>query len=103
VTEAAWEEIPGERYEDFGHRFDTRYRFRPRMQESEAGIDEPLGSVTIDLSPIAGQRSQFAAGEEAVNALSLLAMTEIFPVDQRLLVLDWQHPSIWFGRIGRRC
>jgi Protein of unknown function (DUF2716) len=97
VTEAAWEQIPDEEYEDFWAPFDGRFRFRPRMQESWAGIEEPPGSVTIDLSPIfAGQGSQFAAGEAAVNALALLAMTEAFPVDQRLLVLDWQHPSYWF-------
>jgi hypothetical protein len=97
VTETAWDEIPGEQYEDFWAPFDAQYQFRPGMQDGGAGIDEPPGSVTIDLSPIfAGQRSQFAAGEDAVNALALLAMTEIFPLDQRLLVLDWQHPGYWF-------
>jgi hypothetical protein len=38
------------------------------------GIDEPRGSVTIDLSPIfPEQGSQFAAGEEAVNAVNASA------------------------------
>ncbi|GIH13386.1 DUF2716 domain-containing protein [Rugosimonospora africana] len=97
MTEAAWETIPGERDDDFWALFDARYRFRPKMRENGTGIDEPPGSVTIDLSPIfAGQRSQFAAGEDALNALALLAMTEVFSADQRLLVLDWQHPSHWF-------
>lgn len=97
MTVAAWEQIPEEEYEDFWAPFDARFRFRPRLHESEAGIDEPSGSVTLDLSPIfAGQHSQFAAGEDAVNALALLGMTEVFPNDQRLLVLDWQHPSYWF-------
>jgi hypothetical protein len=44
-------------------------------------------------SIFAGQRSQFAAGEEAVNALALLAMTEVFPPDQRLPVPDCSIPA----------
>src|SRR5579883_1048594 len=77
-------------------RFATRYRFAPNTHAGP-GIAEPPGSVTIDLSPIfEGERSRFAIGERAVNVLALLAMTEVFPVSQRLLVLDWQHPSYWF-------
>lgn len=97
MTDVAWEEIRDEEYETFWAPFDARFQFRPGVQDNGAGIDEPPGSVTIDLSPIfTGQHSQFAAGGNAVNALALLAMTEVFPDDQRLLVLDWQHPSYWF-------
>jgi hypothetical protein len=92
MTLPHWEEIPLDRYDDYWGPFAQRFGFAPAH-----GIDEPAPSVTIDLAPIfdAGQ-ARFNAGERAVNALAVLAMTGAFPPDQRLLVLDWQHPCRWF-------
>jgi hypothetical protein len=98
MIEAAWDQIPHERYEAYWAPFDARYRFRASARpEGWPAIDEPALSVTIDLTLVfeAGP-SEFAAGEQAVNALTLLAMTQIVAVDERLLVLDWQRPSYWF-------
>ena len=92
-----WEEIPLERYEDYWGPFEQRYHFAPSMQ-SWPGIDEPVPSVTFDLAPVFDDsvQARFNAGERAVNALAVLALVRAFPEDQRLLVLDWQHPCRWF-------
>ncbi|RGA00563.1 DUF2716 domain-containing protein [Microbispora triticiradicis] len=98
VTTPAWQQIEPERYDDFWAPFDARFSFRPGYEQNDqAAIREPIPSVTVDLAPVfAGEPAQFAAAEHAVNALGLLAMTRAFPTAQRLLVLDWQHPSWWF-------
>ena len=97
MSSPAWEEIPLERYDDHWGPFDARYHFSPSLHGGPA-IDEPSPSVTIDLAPVlqATSPAVFAAGEQALNALAVLAMVRAFPEDQRLLVLDWQHPSHWF-------
>lgn len=90
----AWEEISSERYEDFWAPFQARFDFSPRYTEPGPAIVEPQPSVTIDLGPLfTSPRPTFAAGRAAVNALALLAMTQAFPDSERILVLDWQHPS----------
>ncbi len=88
MTQPAWEEIPLEEYETYWGPFEERYGF----------FNEPTPSVTIDLAPIfeAPGQARFNAGERAVNTLAVLAMTQVFPEDQRLLVLDWNHPCRWF-------
>ncbi|MBG0819322.1 DUF2716 domain-containing protein [Planomonospora sp. ID91781] len=103
MTAPAWQQIESERYEDFWAAFDARFNFRPQYKPShelydEPAINEPTPSVTIDLSPIfaTSGSAQFAAAQDAVNILGLLAMTRTFTVSQRLLVLDWQHPSWGF-------
>lgn len=97
MTETAWEELGRGHYEDLWTPFDTRYHFNPRTYEHETGISEPPGSVTFDLGPLfSGSEAQFAAGQDAVNALALLAMVEVLPIDQPMFVLDWQHPSYRF-------
>jgi hypothetical protein len=98
MTATAWQQIEPESYEDHWTPFDSRFTFRPRSgQHGEPAINEPAPSLTIDLAPIfAKGSSEFAAAQNAVNALGLLAMTRTFPESQRLLVLDWQHPSWWF-------
>jgi uncharacterized protein DUF2716 len=74
-----------------------RFAFQPRTYESESGIIEPLGSVTIDLAPaFAVSPAGYAAAERAVNALALLAMVEVFPAGEPLMVLDRQHSSYRF-------
>jgi Protein of unknown function (DUF2716) len=96
VVHAAWEQIPSENYEDFWGPFDARFSFRPSMWQ-HPGIEEPAPSITMDLAPIfAGTPAEFAAGENAVNALALVAMTRAFTAAERLVVLDWQHTSWWF-------
>jgi hypothetical protein len=58
---------------------------------------EPSQSVTFDLSPVfSGSQAEFAVGRRAINALALVAMIRTVAVTERLLVLDWQHPSYWF-------
>ncbi len=92
----AWEEIPEENYEDFWGPFTERFRFQPTQRAPGPAIQEPTPSVTLDLDSIfADPGPRFAAGQQAVNALALLAMTHAFP-SRRLLVLDWQHQSWWF-------
>jgi hypothetical protein len=92
VTAAPFEHIPLEEHDDHWKPFKERYGFFPGH-----GIDEPAPSVTVDLTPIfEGDQARFNAGERAVDALVVLALTRVFPADQRLLVLDWQHPSRWF-------
>ena len=94
MTDAAWEQVPLENYEDFWEPFDARFHFRRTQQRA---IDEPSPSVTFDLAPIfASVPAQFAAAQQAVNAQALLAMTRAFGAAERLIVLDWQHPSWWF-------
>jgi hypothetical protein len=96
VAHAAWEEITAEKYEDFWGPFKARFNFKSTLWRQSA-INEPAPSVTVDLAPIlAGTRAEAAAGELAVNALALVAMTRAFADTDRLLVLDWQHPSWWF-------
>ncbi len=94
VVAAAWERIRSEKYEDFWGPFDARFHFRPK---EHPGITEPAASVTVDLTPIfAGTPAEFAAGQSAVNAVALAAMTRVFAATDRLVVLDWQHASWWF-------
>jgi hypothetical protein len=92
----AWQQIRD--YERYWSLFDDRFHFRPGMaSETWPAIDEPLGSVTLDLSPVfARERPGFAADEAAVNDAVLDALTETLPIDSRLVALDWQHPSYWF-------
>lgn len=99
MTEPAWEQIPPERYDDYWAPFDARFQFRAGVRPDQwPAIREPAPSVTFDLSPVFvdSGRSGFAAGQDAVNALGLLAMTRVTAVTERLLVLDWQHPCHWF-------
>lgn len=93
MTVSAWEQIPLEEYDTYWGPFEERYGFFPGH-----GIDEPAPSVTIDLAPIfeAGGQAAFNAGERAVNALVMVALTRAFPEEQRLLVLDYNHPCRWF-------
>jgi hypothetical protein len=96
VVHAAWEQIPIENYEDFWGPFDARFNFRPKVWQ-HPGINEPSPSVTVDLAPIFdGSPAEFGAGENAVNALALVAMTRVFASTEQLVVLDWQHLSWWF-------
>jgi hypothetical protein len=98
MTEASWEEIPHEQYEDYWAPFDARFQFRAGIQpERWPAIQEPAPSVTLDLAPVFnGRQSEFAAGQRAINAIALLAMIRVTAATERLLVLDWQHPSYWF-------
>src|SRR6267154_900611 len=98
MTEAPWEEIPHEQYQDYWAPFDARFQFRASIQpERWPAIQEPAPSVTLDLGPVFnGHPSEFAAGQQAINAITLLAMIRVTAATERLLVLDWQHPSYWF-------
>jgi len=96
--DVAWEPLPD--YEQFWMPFDARYQFTPSYQPPLRAIKEPLDSVTFSLAPIIGTGSEarFAAGVAALNSEVLRAFVEVFPDDERLVVLDWQHPSYWFRR-----
>jgi hypothetical protein len=99
VENDAWVQVEHDQYETFWGPFDARFGFRPGIDPSTwPAIREPSPSVTIDLSPIFDhERSQFAAGAEAVNSLGLYAFTRVTGVDEELVVLDWQHPCHRFS------
>jgi hypothetical protein len=92
----AWQQIGD--YEVVWTPFNARFHFRPGMDpEKWPAIEEPAGSVTLDLSPIFARDDRgFSADEAAVNDFVLDAFTETFPSDCRLIALDWQHPAYWF-------
>jgi Protein of unknown function (DUF2716) len=101
VVDAAWEQIPAENDEDFWGPFVACFNFRSKVSQ-HPGISEPSPSVTVDLAPIFdGPPAEFGAGEDAINDLALVAMTRVFTATERLVVLDWQHPSWWFRPISR--
>lgn len=97
----AWTPIPD--YERYWKPFDATFSFRPSyaddpMQVPHPGITEPPGSVTFSLAPItrSGSTARFWAGVHALNAEVLRAFVTVFPEGERLVALDWQHPSYWF-------
>ncbi len=98
MVSEAWHEIDDEHYQKFWRLFDDRFAFRPGIAPGRwPAIQEPAPSVTIDLAPVfASPPAEFAAAADAVNTLALLAMVRLLSPDDRLLVLDWQHPSYWF-------
>jgi len=88
----AWEPIPD--YEEWWTPFDDRFAFKPKYEPARPpGITEPAGSVTFSLAPFCqtGIESRFAAGVSALNAEVLRALVQVFPEDELLVVLDWQH------------
>lgn len=90
MAERRWEEIPHERREDYWEPFEARFQFRRGTRHGRwHAIREATPSVTLDLSPVVDRgQSEFAAGQQAVNAIALLAMTRATAVAERLLVLD---------------
>ncbi|MEQ1699574.1 MAG: DUF2716 domain-containing protein [Ilumatobacteraceae bacterium] len=101
MTESAW--TPIDDYERYWTPFDAAYSFAPRYadepaQEPRPGISEPPGAVTFSLAPItqSGSPAQYWAGVHLLNAGVLRAFVTVFPAEQRLVVLDWQHQSYWF-------
>jgi hypothetical protein len=76
--------------------FHQRFAFRPGMRSWPA-IEEPRPSVTFDLGPLfAGSHAQFAAGADAINSLTLLALIRVLDPDTSVVVLDWQHQTYRF-------
>lgn len=101
TDESGWTPIPD--YERYWTPFDAAYSFAPSYADDPArlqhpGITEPPGSVTFSLAPItqAGSQARYWAGVHALNAEVLQAFVTVFPEGERLVVLDWQHPSYWF-------
>jgi hypothetical protein len=89
----AWERFDADEADPWAT-FETRFAFTPGARPA---IDEPSPSVTIDLAPIFGDdQARFNAGETAVNAITLVALTKVFHPGQPLFVVDWQHPSYRF-------
>jgi hypothetical protein len=82
----------GSKYWD---QFESAFGFRASTTPDRwPAIREPTPSVTVDLSPIfSGGEAIFVAGTNAVNALALLSMIEVFDRQEELVVLDWQHPA----------
>lgn len=96
TDDGVWELIPD--YEQFWTPFDQRFGFVPSASEPvPPGITEPLDSVTFSLASVYGSETRFLAREAALNAEVLRAFVDVFPPDERLVVLDWQHPSYWFS------
>ncbi|WIN00923.1 DUF2716 domain-containing protein [Actinoplanes oblitus] len=93
----AWEHLPEDLYRKFWDAFDRKFDFRAGYAEPDAAIIEPSPSVTFDLHPLfADPGATFAAGQAAINAITLFSMTQAFSAEERLLVLDWQHSCHWF-------
>lgn len=91
---SAWRQIP---YDDAWWPFEARFGFRASVDAAgPPAIDEPHGSVTVDLSPVveAGPAA-FAAGSAALDAVALRAFIDLIGDEDggELLALDWQHPS----------
>jgi hypothetical protein len=99
VQSDAWVQLELDRYEQYWGPFDARFGFTPGMDPSTwPAIREPSPSLTIDLSPICDHEgSRFAAGAKAVDTLGLYAFTCVTEVDEKLIVLDWQHPCYQFS------
>lgn len=101
----AWVPISMDRDDEYWAPFDRKFQFRPKYAPAQLAITEPTPSVTLDLNPIfAAGHGEFAAGENAINALALLTFVRAFDQDTSLVVLDWQHQSyrLWPHRLARQ-
>jgi hypothetical protein len=101
-VEPAWEPIPMEADDTCWTSFCQRFDFRPGTRSWPA-ITEQRPSVTIDLGPIfASSEPQFAAGADAVNGLTLLALVRALDRDTGVVALDWQHQTyrLWPDRFA---
>jgi hypothetical protein len=96
VTHEAFEYIPEDRH--LWDEFERKFGFTPDFRARRPAIDEPPGSVTVDLSPIfdASGNAGFETGAKQVDRLVLESFQRVFDDTTRLLVLDWQHSSYWF-------
>ena len=94
-AQPAWSPISMDHDDEHSRGFHQRFAFRPGMSIAEPAINEPAGSVTLDLSPIFTARDvhEAAAGMNAVNSLGLLAWVSVLAPETSLLVLDWQHQT----------
>ena len=61
-------------------------------------ITEPAPSITYGLEPVtrAGGNAPLCARTAALDAVTLLAFTELLPPGGRVAVLGWQHTSRWW-------
>ncbi|MEV0456522.1 DUF2716 domain-containing protein [Catellatospora methionotrophica] len=91
----SWSPISTDTDGEYWTPFYERFQFRPHFRPAGPAILEPVPSVTVDLGPIfrASSHAAFAAGAQAVDTLTLLAMTRVLEPDTSLVVLDWQHQS----------
>ena len=96
MAHEAFEYLPQDR--DLWDEFERKFRFTPNYPATTPAIDEPPGSVTVDLAPIFGASNnvEFNTGAEQVDQLVLESFRRVFDDTTRLLVLDWQHSSYWF-------
>ena len=89
-----WEEIEAGPSWD---RFEDSFSFRAGTDQSDwPAINEPVGSVTFDLTPCFDGDPTAEWLRQSVNFASVWALTNLVPADQSLTVLDWQHPSYRF-------
>lgn len=98
VNETAWTPLDPDEYKRAWDGFYDTFAFTPSVRpESFPGIEEPVPSVTYDLSPIfsAGPET-FARAEGSVRDTVLRGLRAITATDQPLVALDWQHPCYWF-------
>ncbi|MGW4206731.1 DUF2716 domain-containing protein [Lentzea sp. NPDC004789] len=96
MAHEAFEHIQDDRH--VWDEFERKFAFTPYYRPAGPAIDEPPGSVTVDLSPIfdAGGSAEFDTGAKQVDQLVLESFQRVFDDTTRLLVLDWQHASYWF-------
>ncbi|MER6284420.1 DUF2716 domain-containing protein [Streptomyces sviceus] len=94
----AWEAMPDEESHAHWTEFIARHGFRPGVRpEDWPALDEPVPSVTYDLTPLfEAVEPESTAVLDRLERLVLAALTEAFPVGERLAVLDWQHTGHWF-------
>lgn len=99
MTTGAWIEADWVTQKEGWSAFEAAFGFRPSVNSAEwPAIREPIPSVTIDLSPIFDNEGPtFASGASCVDAVALHAFVQLLGSDDRLLVLDWQHPCYLFS------
>ncbi|MCP3995596.1 MAG: DUF2716 domain-containing protein [bacterium] len=98
MHDSGWAEFEPHEYDQLWTAFYSTFDFRASTDSDMwPGIREPSPSVTIDLTPIVELGdAQFVAATSMLDLTALYAFTAAWPADQRLAVLDWQHPGYWF-------
>ncbi len=93
---SAWQQLPEDEHRRYSKQFYNDFDFRANTSpEGWPAVKEPADSVTYDLSVIPDGPKRGAA-YDAINAEALRAFVWAMPEVEKLLVLDWQHPSYWF-------
>jgi hypothetical protein len=79
-------------------RFSAKFGFQPGVNESAwPAIDEPIPSMTFDLTAPVDVEGAWQSRFDAVNAEALRCFVSEFTEDPTFVVLDWQHPGYRFN------